>query len=76
MAGYGSEESETENETDISGGESSTEILPEDLSQTVQDNNNISIARPREFVPKQKSAVKLLREAENEAMDIERITNK
>jgi hypothetical protein len=52
MAGYGSDESETENETDISGGESGSDILPEIPFQAIQDNNsNSSHAQPRDFLP-------------------------
>jgi hypothetical protein len=53
MAGYGSDESETD--ADISGGASESDILPEDPNLLIQNKNsssNRSIARPREnFVP-------------------------
>jgi hypothetical protein len=64
IAGCGGDsEDDTDNET--TGGESSTEILPEDLTKTVQDNNNNrSISRPKpNFVPKPPSEPNLLRRA-------------
>jgi hypothetical protein len=43
---------ETENETDISGGESGSDILPEDPNLLIQNNNsNSGHAQPISFIP-------------------------
>jgi hypothetical protein len=76
LPGEGDGESETETDTDISGGESASDILPEDLFQAVQNNNSSAASRSLGYTPKPKSEAKLLRKAEDEAMDIESITNK
>jgi hypothetical protein len=70
MVGEGSGESEDETDTE-SATASESDILPEIPNQVVQNNNNRSIARPRDYVPKPKSEDKQLREAADAQMDIE-----
>jgi hypothetical protein len=69
IAGYGSD-SETETANDTTGGESESDIIPEDPNRAVQDNNNNSgHAQPRDYVPKPPTEGKLLRKAMDDQMN-------